>query len=127
MNQTQQSHSFDPSPRNKRRLYRIALARLSRIALLALLCVGIVVSAANDLYAFVKPDRAVVLTLGEPQPILRLSRHLASLGVIRNPSIFALYAKRSGRQAMLESFSGELALNASMSYRELLLAFANAA
>lgn len=115
------------SPQQKKRLYRFAFAHLTRLVLIALLCVGILVSFANDLYAFVKPDRAVTVTLDAPLPLQDLSRSLARQGVIQNPTVFSFYVRRRGRQALLEQFSGEILLNSSMSYREILIAFATAA
>ena len=117
---------YKQSPQRKKALYRLALAHLVRIVLIALLCVGILISVVNDLYAFVKPDRALTLSLDAPQTLGELAKTLARQGVIKNPTVFTLYVKGRGRQELRESFSGELLLNASMSYREILIAFAQA-
>ena len=114
------------SPQQKKRLYRFAFAYLLRIVLIALLCVGILISFANDLYAFVKPDRSVTLSWETPRTLEGAARELQRQGVIENPTVFALYVKSKDRRARIEEFSGEITLNSSMSYREILLAFAEA-
>ena len=112
-----------PTP-SRRRLYRFAYARLTVTVLLALLLVGLLVSVANDLYAFVKRDRETALTVTEPQSVAEWARLLKQNEVIQNPTVFRWYVQRNGRTERIEAFSGTLLLNEAMSYREILSAFA---
>ena len=106
------------------KIRRYAFSCVTVITLTALLLAALLVSLANDAYAFVKPDRAVTLTVSDPLSLSELSALLARLGVVSNPTIFRLYADAKGMRSRLEEFSGELTLNSSMSYREILQAFA---
>ena len=115
--------SKQKSPQQKKQLIRYAFAYALRIVLIALLCVGILISVANDLYAFVKPDRAVSLSWEGERTLEEAARQLRVSGVIQNPAVFARYVRGRGQSEAVERFSGELTLNASMSYREILLAF----
>lgn len=109
---------------NKKKTRRYAYATVTVITLFALLFGALTVSVANDTYAFVKPEREVTLTLNEPLPLSEIAALLEREGVVSNPTVFQLYTKSKGKTARLEAFSGELTLNSSMSYREILLAFA---
>ncbi len=52
-----------------------------------------------------------------------ISKALAEKGVVENPDVFKLYVKLKNKEALVEQFSGELKLNSSMSYREILEEF----
>lgn len=106
-------------PRTVRRVFR----KVAVVSLLAFFLAALLISVANDLYAFVKPDNPVTFTLSEPCSLDSLSRQLAENGVIENPYIFSHYAAMKGKQDTLEAFRGTVSLNSSMSYREILLAF----
>lgn len=111
----------------RKKLYRFAYARITVTVLTALLCVGLLTSVVNDLYAFVKTDRDVSLSVTEPQSLDEWARMLKQKGVIQNPTVFQWYVKRQGKSERIESFWGTMILNESMSYREILLAFAEQA
>lgn len=112
------------SPPRDSKLWRFAYAYLTVIVLFALLGAALLTSVANDMYAFVKPDRAVTLTIGDPLPLPELASLLEQNGIVNNPTVFGLYADATGKRTRVEAFSGELTLSSSMSYREILLAFA---
>ena len=105
------------------KLRRSAFSKITVLCLLAVLVAALGISIANDLYAFVKPDEIVSFTVESPLPLGELSKELERQGVIANSAVFHLYVKRKGRQELLESFYGTVTLNASMSYREILLSF----
>lgn len=113
--------------KRKKKLYRFAYARITVTVLLALLSVGLCVSVVNDLYAFVKQDREASLTVTETASVAEWATLLKRNGIIQNPTIFRWYVKRKGKTERVEAFSGTLTLNESMSYREILLAFAEQA
>ena len=108
---------------NRRKLYRYAYARVTVTVLLALLSAGALISVANDVYAFVKPDREATLRLESPTELSVIAKQLRRDGIIQNPTVFCWYVKSKGATPRLEAFTGDLPLHASMSYRELLLAF----
>ncbi len=112
------------SPPRAPSLYRFAFARLTVLTLMVLLLAGLMVSVANDMYAFVKEDRSVTFTVSSPRSLSELTAMLDEGGVIQNPTVFRLYVRAKGRVETAERFSGTLELNEAMSYREILLAFA---
>ena len=105
------------------KLRRSAFSKITVLCLLAVLVASLGISIANDLYAFVKPDRAIDFTVDSPHSLEELSKDLDRKGVIANPTVFRLYVKSKGKEELLESFCGTVTLNASMSYREILLSF----
>ena len=123
MEPTESLNTTQPTDGN--RLWRFAFAYVTVISLFALLCAATLASVANDMYAFVKPDRTVTLSLDEPLPLPELAKRLEQEGILANPTVFRLYVRAKGKEAVTEAFSGELTLHSSMSYRELLLAFSS--
>ena len=117
------SNNDHTSPAIEAKLWRYAFARVTVLALLSLFLAALLIAIANDLYAFVKPDKPVILSVTEPMSLSELSQTLSRSGVIQNPTLFRLYVQSKDRTAVLESYTGTLHVNASMSYRELLLAF----
>ena len=99
---------------------RHAFCTVIRVVLLALFFAALLLSIANDMYAFFKARGEVLLVLDEPCSLSVLSLRLEALGVLRNPHVFSLYVRAKGRTALVESLSGELALDRGMSYREIL-------
>ena len=102
--------------------YRLAYARITVLCLLALFCAAALVSVANDLYAFVKPNRTVTLSVETPLPVADLAARLEEIGVIQNPTVFRLYVRSKEKEALMEEFRGSISLRTDMSYREILLA-----
>lgn len=82
-----------------------------------------IVSVANDMYAFVKPDTAVSITLDSPKTVYSAAKTLSENGIINNPAVFSLYVRTKGAEEKITSFSGEIYLCASMSYRQILKSF----
>ena len=108
---------------NKNKLYRFTLSKVLTLTLLALLIAAILISVTNDLYAFVKKDTPLSLTLSDPLPLEQLCELLAREGIVHHPTVFRWYVVRKGKRDALEQFRGVIDLNTSMSYRELLVAF----
>ena len=90
------------------------------IALLATLLSAILLSLANDVYAVFKPDTAVHVSFNEPCSLSDFSRTLEQHGILFHPYLFSLYVKSRDRVSVVEAFYGDLSLNTSMSYREIL-------
>lgn len=105
------------------KLYRFTLSQVLTLTLLSLLIAALFISIVNDLYAFVKADRPLTLTLEEPLPLDQLCKRLSREKIVNNPTLLRLYITKKGKKDALEQFHGTVALNASMSYREILAAF----
>ena len=104
-----------------RKLTRYACRLILVIALLACLIAALILATVNDVYAFIKRDQTVTVTLENAVSLSEFSDLLEDLGVVQNPHVFFAYAKLRGYQSKVEAFHGTVALNASMSYREILL------
>ena len=83
----------------------------------------LLVSVANDMYAFVKPDKTCVVTIDETQTVYERAKSLEDAEVLNNPAVFALYVRSKGAEERVLTFEGELTLNSNMSYREILKQF----
>lgn len=97
-----------------------AFGKIIPLCLVSIMLAGAVISVANDVYAFVKPQRSVVLNIQEPHDAASLSKLLQAQGVINNAFVFELYLNSHGHSDDILSINGELILNSSMSYRELI-------
>lgn len=82
-----------------------------------------IISISNDIYAFSKADTSVTLYLENPASLYSAARMLEENGIINNPAAFTLYVRSKGAEERIRGFSGELELNSSMSYREILRMF----
>ncbi len=96
-----------------------ALSVLLPLCLFSILLAGIIISLANDVYAFVKPDAEISLTLSSPVSDTDLSKLLQKSGVIKNPTAFKLYLRSKGLSERAAKITGEWILNSNMSYREI--------
>lgn len=100
---------------------RRAIGSILSLCLVALLLSGAIISVANDMYAFVKPNKEIAVRLDTPVSDEELSRLLQSKGVIKNGAVFKLYLRSKGKLDKLGTLTGEWTLNSNMSYREILL------
>lgn len=98
-----------------------ALGIILPLCLLGALLGGLVVYVANDMYAFVKLDREITLTISSPPSEEELSHLLKATGIIENEFIFRMYLRSKNKIDLLSTLTGEFKLNSSMSYREILL------
>jgi cell division protein YceG involved in septum cleavage len=100
---------------------RHALAVIIPLCLLAILLSFALISAANDVYAFVKPDNAVTVTVSSPMSAKQFSSLLRESGVIKDDLVFSLYLHSKGKDDDVSLLTGEWLLNSNMSYRDILL------
>ena len=107
---------------NAQRIRR-ACSVIIPLCFLCLLIAAAAVSAANDMYAFVKPDKTVNLSFEKSASVYSVAKTLEEKGVIDNPALFSLYVKSKHREEKIEKFHGELTLKTNVSYREILNAF----
>lgn len=105
-----------------REAVRSIFANVITLVLLTLLFTALLLSVANDMYAFFKPQGTVLLLVNETGSLSDFSRLLEENGVLMNPHVFSLYVKSKEKTELVEAFSGELLLDRAMSYREILQA-----
>ncbi len=98
---------------------RRAFSVLLPLCLFSILLAGIIISVANDVYAFVKPDSEISLTVSSPISDTDFSKLLQKSGVIKNPTVFKFYLRSKGLSEKLSGITGEWVLNSNMSYREI--------
>ena len=101
--------------------YKIAFGTVIPLCRLSVLLAGLIISVANDMYAFVKPDRQITVSITEAVNDKDFSYILQQNGVISNAAVFRLYLRSKGKAETISSLRGEWMLNSSMSYREILL------
>ncbi|MBQ3126660.1 MAG: endolytic transglycosylase MltG, partial [Clostridia bacterium] len=80
-----------------------------------------VIRVANDMFAFVKSDEQVTVTIPEYATINEVSAVLAEEGIITYPEVFKLYAKLNHDDGKFKA--GDYEINGMMNYDELLMAF----
>lgn len=105
------------------RCVKRTLSKILPLCFLSLLLAALVCSVANDMYAFVKKEREITLTIDSNYSLDEFAKTLEDNGVVNNPDVFKLYVRLKDKEALVESFNGELKLNAAMSYREILSEF----
>ncbi|MBE6535868.1 MAG: hypothetical protein E7677_04525 [Ruminococcaceae bacterium] len=96
-----------------------AFSILLPLCLFSILLAGIIISLANDVYAFVKPNTDISVTVSSPISDTELSKLLQKNGVIKNPTVFKLYLRSKGLSPRASEIMGEWVLNSNMSYREI--------
>ena len=79
---------------------------------------------ANDMYAFVKPEKTVKIRLDGADSLRERAQMLEELGVIENPALFCAYVRSKSAEDTITSADGVLELDTSMSYREIVKVFA---
>ena len=90
------------------------------LCLVSLFLAGGFISVVNDIYAFVKADGETEIFIPEGSSLEAVSEALGTAGAIKHPFVFTLYVKSKGKAEALEGISGEILLDSSMSYREIL-------
>ena len=99
--------------------FKRAFGIIIPLCLTALLIAGAIISVANDVYAFVKPDNVITILLEEQHDAKSFSSLLQDRGVINNAFVFAIYLRSHGLEHELANIANELTLNSKMNYREL--------
>ena len=102
---------------------RRACSVIIPLCFLSVLISAATISAANDIYAFVKPNNTVTLSFDESSSVYSVACTLEEKGVINNPALFSLYVKSKHREEKIEKFRGDITLRTNISYREILSAF----
>ncbi|MDP4109246.1 MAG: endolytic transglycosylase MltG [Bacillota bacterium] len=85
---------------------------------ISLILSGIIIVSANDMFAFVKEDKAVVVDIPENASRWQVSRILKKDGVINYALLFDRFAASAGKHKKLKS--GKYELNSNMDYHTIL-------
>ena len=101
-------------------IYRRAFSMITVLALLSVFISSVIISAANDIYAFIKPDAVCELNIDKPLTVYELALIMQKNGIISNPTLFSLYATIKEKDKDILLFSGDLILTSDMGYREIL-------
>ena len=96
------------------------------MALTAAFFACLLISVTNDIYAFIKTEGEVILNISSPLSVSDFSIFLHDNEVISNPHIFNLYVNSKNKNELIESFTGDVTFDRSMSYREILIAIQSA-
>ena len=100
-----------------------AMSKLLPICCVSVFISSLVCSVANDMYAFVKKDNEVNISIYKSLSLDEMTDLLSNRGVINNPDVFKLYVKLKEKSSDIEDFTGDATFNSSMSYREILSVF----
>ncbi len=104
----------------ERKFCRRVYGTVAVMTLWAVLFSAILLSVANDMYAFIKPSAAIEIHVSEPMTAKEISTLFSDRGVIRNPTVFYFYLRAKQQLHQAETYVGTLSLNSDMSYREIL-------
>lgn len=77
----------------------------------------------NDMYAFVKSDIEVEVTIPEYATVEEIAEILGENGVVKYPNLLVLYAKLKKIDKTYEFVAGDYTVNGMMNYDELFYAF----
>ena len=77
----------------------------------------------NDMYAFVKSDEEVEVSIPEYATVEEIADILSDAGVVKYPDLLVLYAKLKKIDKTYEFVEGEYTVNGMMNYDELFYAF----
>lgn len=80
-----------------------------------------VISVGNDVFAFVKPDETVTVTVPEDATVDDIGRLLHEAGIIKHPKIFSFYAEIKEDDG--EFIAGEYEVSPQLNYDQLLSEF----
>lgn len=77
----------------------------------------------NDMYAFVKSDEEVEVSIPEYATVEEIAEILGDSGVVKYPNLLVLYAKLKKIDKTYEFVAGDYTVNGMMNYDELFYAF----
>ena len=101
---------------------KAALALIIPICLLSVLLALLFVSVLNDIYAFIKPEGKITVSVTQPLTDRQLASLLQERGVIKNDLAFTAYLRSKDKSDTVSLIFGEWTLDSNMSYRQILSA-----
>ena len=100
-----------------------AMSVIFPLCLFSLLLAGAFCAIFNDMYAFVKKDAEKTVFVEDDYTLRDISLLLGEMDIVDNPYVFMMYVRSKNKIEVVENFYGEITLNSSMSYREILSSF----
>lgn len=90
------------------------------IVLAALLLTFGIVNMSNDIFAFIKPDESIIVSIGQGESTGNIAKALKKAGVIDHPLIFRLYSKLKKADGKYQY--GDYTLNSNLAYDQIISA-----
>ena len=118
----QNKHSDIINLTNAQRIRR-ACSVIIPLCFLSLFIALFIASAANDIYAFVKPKKTASVEFSGADSVYGVARELEAAEIINDPLVFTAYVRSKKLEERVLSVEGSLTLDSSMSYREILKVF----
>lgn len=100
-----------------------AIIYIVAVAAIAGLLSYYIIVFGNDMYAFVKSDEAVEVSIPEYATVEEIADILGDAGVIKYPKLLVIYAKLKKIDKTYEFVAGDYTVNGMMNYDELFYAF----
>lgn len=117
----QESEPFDFklwfSQENVRAFFK-QLAYYGIIVLVSLLLTIGIVSVANDVFSFIKPDESIIVSIEQGSSTMTIAKALKSNGVINHPLVFRLYSKLKKADGKYQY--GDYTLNSNLGYDQII-------
>lgn len=101
---------------------------IAMVLIVSVLAAKLIISVANDVFAFLKDDTEITLTIPEGATTRQISKILGDNDIVDYPFIFALYtdAKKDGSKYYTEGYkSGEFTLTPNTNYDDLIYLLSN--
>ena len=90
------------------------------IVLAALLLTFGIITVSNDVFAFIKPDESIIVTIEQGGGTPAIAKALKKAGVIEHPLIFRLYSKLKKADGKYQY--GDYTLNSNLAYDQIISA-----
>ena len=119
-----EENEMPKTTRGKRALTTLVktLIYIAVVAIVSILAATFIINVANDVFAFVKEEKEVEITIGEYTTLNEIAEQLSDKGVIEYPNIFVLYTKIKKRDTG-KYVPGTYTVSTSENYDELLSTF----
>lgn len=88
------------------------------IVLVSLLLTMGIVSVANDVFSFIKPDESVIVSVAQGSSTKTIAKTLKANGVIKHPVVFRLYSKLKKADGKYQF--GDYTLNSNLGYDQII-------
>ena len=88
------------------------------IVLVSLLFTIGIVSVANDVFSFIKPDESIVVNVQQGSSTMTIAKSLKKGGVIKHPLVFTLYSKLKKADGKYQF--GDYTLNSNLGYDQII-------
>ena len=106
--------------RENNRTFLRQLRYYGLIVIAALLLTFGIVNISNDIFAFIKPDESIIVTIEQGGSTGSIAKALKDAGVIEHPFIFRLYSKLKKADGKYQY--GDYTLNSNLAYDQIISA-----